>query len=85
MRAKDILEIASLSTPEKILFVEDLWNNITLDELSVDVPHSHINELERRLKNMKELQEICCPWRNFNQKQKKGNEIHTSFSSRNRG
>lgn len=50
MRVKDIPEIVNLSIPEKILFVEDLWDNITLNELTVVVPQSHVDELERRLK-----------------------------------
>lgn len=50
MRISDIREIAELSTPEKILLVEDLWDNIALDESAVPVPQSHKEELDRRLK-----------------------------------
>ncbi|MBI2848910.1 MAG: addiction module protein [Chloroflexi bacterium] len=50
MRATDIPEIARLSTPEKILLVEDLWDSIASDESSVPVPQSHMKELDRRLK-----------------------------------
>ncbi len=49
MRAKDIVEISKLSTPEKILLVEDLWENIAADEESVPVPQSHKTELDKRL------------------------------------
>ncbi len=49
MRASDIHEIIKLSTPEKILLVEDLWDNIASDESAVPVPQSHMEELERRL------------------------------------
>jgi putative addiction module component (TIGR02574 family) len=49
MRVKDIPEIARLSTPEKILLVEDLWDNIATDESKVPVPQSHMEELDRRL------------------------------------
>jgi len=38
MRASDIYEIAKLSTPEKILLVEDLWDSIASDESAVPVP-----------------------------------------------
>jgi len=38
MRANDIREIAKLSTPEKILLVEDLWDSIASDESAVPVP-----------------------------------------------
>jgi putative addiction module component (TIGR02574 family) len=50
MRASDIREIAKLSTPEKILLVEDLWDSISSDESAVPVPQSHMEELDRRLK-----------------------------------
>ena len=50
MRASDIPEINKLSAPEKILLVEDLWDSITSDESLVPVPQSHMDELDRRLK-----------------------------------
>lgn len=50
MRVTDLPEINKLSTPEKILLVEDLWDSITSDESVVPVPQSHIEELDRRLK-----------------------------------
>jgi putative addiction module component (TIGR02574 family) len=49
MRAKDIPELDQLSTPEKILLVEDIWEQITRDETEVPVPQSHREEIERRL------------------------------------
>lgn len=49
MRIVDIPEIESLSTSEKILLVEDLWDRITVDESSVPAPQSHKEELDRRL------------------------------------
>ena len=48
MRAIDIPEISQLSTPEKILFLEDLWESIASDESEVPVPESHKQELDRR-------------------------------------
>ena len=50
MRARDISEIDQLSTPEKILLVEDIWDSIASDETSMPVPQSHMEELDRRLK-----------------------------------
>jgi putative addiction module component (TIGR02574 family) len=50
VRATDIPEIANLSTPEKILLVEDLWDSIAADQSVVPVPQSHADELDRRLK-----------------------------------
>jgi len=50
MRVADIPQIANLSTPEKILLAEDLWDSIAADQSVVPVPQSHIAELDRRLK-----------------------------------
>ena len=50
MRVKDLPEISKLSTPEKILLVEDLWDSISSDESAVPVPKSHKTELDRRFK-----------------------------------
>ena len=50
MRVSDIPEITKLSTPEKILLVEDLWDSIALDEAAVPVPESHKAELDKRLR-----------------------------------
>jgi len=50
MRVKDLPEISKLSTPEKILLVEDLWDNISADDSSIPMPESHKAELDKRLK-----------------------------------
>lgn len=50
MHLSDIPEIERLSTPEKILLVEDLWDSIASDESGVPTPQSHTEELDRRLK-----------------------------------
>ncbi|MDP2682600.1 MAG: addiction module protein [Deltaproteobacteria bacterium] len=53
MRISNIQEITKLSTPEKILLVEDLWDSIALDESAVPVPQSHMQKLDKRLKKYK--------------------------------
>lgn len=45
MSVKDIPDIKKLSTAEKILLVEDLWDSIASDESVVPVPQSHMEEL----------------------------------------
>lgn len=50
MRVKDLPEISKLSTSEKILLVEDLWDSISSNESDVPVPESHRAELDKRLK-----------------------------------
>lgn len=49
MRIQDIPEIDRLSTQEKILLVEELWDHIASDPSAIPIPQSHGNELERRL------------------------------------
>ena len=49
MRIADMPDITKLTTPEKILLVEDLWDSISVDETAVPVPASHQSELNRRL------------------------------------
>ncbi|OGL50061.1 MAG: addiction module protein [Candidatus Schekmanbacteria bacterium RBG_13_48_7] len=39
-----------LSTAEKILLVEDLWDSIVSDESAVPIPQSHKKELDKKLK-----------------------------------
>ena len=49
MGVKDIPEIARMSTAEKILFLEDLWDSIASDESNIPVPQTHKAELDARL------------------------------------
>jgi putative addiction module component (TIGR02574 family) len=49
MRVTDIPQLDKLTIPEKILLVEDIWDNISSEESSIPVPQSHITELDRRL------------------------------------
>ncbi|MGC8490599.1 MAG: addiction module protein [Syntrophobacteraceae bacterium] len=49
MHFNDIPEIKRLSTPEKILLVDDLWDSIASEESEVPVPESHTAELDKRL------------------------------------
>jgi putative addiction module component (TIGR02574 family) len=53
MRISDMPEIATLSIPEKILLVEDLWDKIVLNEPKIPVPQSHKKELSKRLRRYK--------------------------------
>ena len=48
MKITDIPKISHLSTAEKILFVEELWDSIASDK-HIGVPQSHKAELDRRL------------------------------------
>jgi len=50
MRVKGLPEISKLSTSEKILLVEDLWDSISSDESAVPMPESHKAELDKRFR-----------------------------------
>lgn len=50
MKAIEVPEISNLSTPEKILFLEDLWDSISLNKEEIAIPESHKAELDRRFK-----------------------------------
>ena len=54
MHVADIPEIMNLPTPEKIQFLEELWESISSDEESIPVPDSHKTELTRRLESLEE-------------------------------
>jgi len=50
VKVEDVSEILQLSVPEKILFVEELWDSISSAESEIPIPDSHKEELDRRLK-----------------------------------
>ena len=50
MQLSKIPEIEKLSIPEKIIFLEELWDSIVAQDLKVPVPDGHKAELNRRLK-----------------------------------
>ena len=49
MRVKDLPEISKLSTPEKILLVEDLWEHL-VGRICCARAESHKSELDKRFK-----------------------------------
>jgi putative addiction module component (TIGR02574 family) len=49
MRPTEIPGVSELSIPEKILLVEDLWDDIVAADAKIAVPTSHKKELDRRL------------------------------------
>ena len=51
MRVSDVAELAGMTTPEKILALEDLWDSISSDDIGVPVPQSHKAELDRRFRD----------------------------------
>lgn len=49
MHVKDIPQLTQLTIPEKMLFLEELWDNIYAEADNVPMPQSHITELDNRL------------------------------------
>lgn len=49
MNVIEIPQIAAMSIPEKINFVEELWDSIAQQGEVIPVPGSHIEELDSRL------------------------------------
>jgi len=47
MKAADIPEIRNMSISDKLLLVEDLWNEITAKSESLEIPEWHQRELEK--------------------------------------
>ncbi|MBN2108906.1 MAG: addiction module protein [Deltaproteobacteria bacterium] len=50
MQTAKISEINKLTIPEKILFLEELWDTIAIHDSEIPVPESHKSELDKRLK-----------------------------------
>ncbi|KJR43889.1 Addiction module component, CHP02574 [Candidatus Magnetoovum chiemensis] len=50
---RDIPNIEKMSTSEKILLVEELWDSIISNEADIPMPESHIEELNNRFKDYK--------------------------------
>ena len=48
MKITQIPQITAMSTLEKIVFLEDLWDSIAINDQAVPVPESHMRELDRR-------------------------------------
>jgi len=72
MKIKELPQLAGLSIAEKILFLEELWESISLNEAEIAVPQSHKNELDRRCATPGELLTLEELQSRINQK----NEIH---------
>jgi putative addiction module component (TIGR02574 family) len=57
MRSAEIPQIAFLSKEEKILFIEELWDELSMDDSDIGVPLSHQKELDNRYQNFKKNQD----------------------------
>ncbi len=52
MTLKNFPDLAKLSTPDKLLLLEQLWDSIREDDSDFLVPGSHKKELDQRLESL---------------------------------
>lgn len=52
MTLKNFPDFAKLSTPDKLLLLEQLWDSIRADDSDFLVPNSHKKELDKRLETL---------------------------------
>ena len=55
-------EFESLPVEERIRYVQDLWDYITNDSLSIPVPEEHKRILDERLRDYRKNSDSCRPW-----------------------
>jgi putative addiction module component (TIGR02574 family) len=55
MKIEELPQFTELSIPEKILFLEDLWDSIAADATEMPVPQFHQDKLDRRFSMPGEL------------------------------
>ena len=55
-------QIESLSLQEKILLVEEIWNNISETAQSFELSDAKKNELDNRLASLEDNPKIGRPW-----------------------
>lgn len=62
MTVKKLSDYASLSTAERILVLQDLWDQIAADPDEVPVTASQTEELDRRLARSQDVGAHCSTW-----------------------
>jgi len=68
MNDRLIEELRKLSTNEKLLLVEALWDSIASDPDQVEVPEHHITILEERLQSLEEDKTQGKSWEQLRKK-----------------
>lgn len=61
-------EIESLSVPERVQLVEDVWDSIARTNSSFPIPQWQKNELERRKQKHLRNPGVALPWDQVKQK-----------------
>ena len=65
MTTKLAKEISRLTTAEKVLLAEELWNEVAASDDGLDIPEHHKKELERRLAESLAHPEADMSWAEF--------------------
>lgn len=66
----NIDNILQLSTAEKILIVEKIWDSIAEDTIGKKLSPNQIKELDRRIKNINQHPEQLVEWKEVKSKMK---------------
>ena len=58
----DLSEIKSLSVPERMLVVEQIWDSIADEQEALPITQAQRDELDRRLKDAEQSPDEGEPW-----------------------
>ena len=56
------LNVSELSIPERILLVQDIWDSIVAEQITVGLSESKKAKLDRRLEEHKNSPDDVVPW-----------------------
>ncbi len=56
------LNVSELSIPERILLVQDIWDSIVAEQVTVGLSEAQKAELDRRLEEHKNSPDDVGPW-----------------------
>jgi len=62
MKVADFPQIQALTTSEKLLLIEELWNEIGPNSESVEIPDWHKRELDQSLEEHRRNPDEGSPW-----------------------
>ena len=65
MTTKLAKEISRLTTAEKVLLAEELWNEVAASDAGVEIPTHHKEELQKRLAESLTHPESDLTWAEF--------------------
>ena len=57
------LNVNELSIPERILLVQDIWDSIVAEQVTVGLSDAQKTELDRRLEEHKNSPDDVVPWK----------------------